>query len=243
MRIIINGTEFSQIEMDTWKRKRIHKVLRNLKKTLPMTETTDVLCDRLTTLKINMSYEEIISSIKSKLVLGEIGMKLATLFFKNKRRNAITTIYTSGIKAEKFTKIIDSLMIENKQEYRKANLAACPDHYVLKASDGILEVIETTGNMPVPTQFFITFGDETGLKEPRNPTYPYQSTGIAKLKDGTIIGGVRHQFRDTEHGLEVRTLVEFPFVCPKTIIKEHQKHLAVEWSNWIHWAIKHQSQF
>ena len=81
------------------------------------------------------------------------------------------------------------------------------------------------------------------MKEPRNLNYPYQSTGIAKLKDGTIVGGVRHQFRDTRSGIEVRALVEFPNLCPKMIIKEHQKHLAAEWSNWIDWAIKHQSQF
>lgn len=243
MKIIIDGKEFTNDEMNRWKRERISKVLGTLRKTLPLTQDTAILLDQLTLLKLKMPYAEILSLLKAKLAIGEMGMKFAATLSGNKRRAAVTTIFADGISAEKFSIIIDSLMLEDKEEYRKVNLAACPDHYVLRPHNGTLEVIETTGNTPVPTQFFITFNDETGLKEPRNLNYPYQSTGIAKLKDGTIVGGVRHQFRDTQSGIEVRTLVEFPNLCPKIIIKEHQKHLAVEWSNWIDWAIKNQSQF
>lgn len=243
MKIIINGDEFTKNELDRWKRKRVEKVLKNLKVTLPIGKNTEELCDKLTLIKLKMSYEEITSLMKLKLIIGQIGMKAAAILSGDKRRTAITTIFADGITAEKFGLIIDSLMLEDSLEYRKINLAACPDHYVLRPFNETLEVIETTGNTPVPTQFFITFKDETGLKEPRNLNYPYQSTGIAKLKDGTIVGGVRHQFRDTQSGLEVRALVEFPNLCPQIIIKEHQKHLAAEWSSWIDWAIKNQSQF
>ena len=243
MKIIINGKEFTKSEMDNWKRKRISKVLKNLKKTLPMADDTDTLCDRLTALKMKMSYEEITSLLKVKLAIGEAGMKFAAAFSGGKRRASFTTIFAEGITGEKFSRIIDSLMLEETEEHREANLAACPDHYALRSCNGTLEVIETTGNMLVPTRFFITFNDETGLKEPRDFNYPYQSTGVAKLKNGTIIGGVRHQFRDTQSGIEVRTLVEFPILCPIRILKEHQKHLAAEWSSWIIWAIKNQSQY
>lgn len=243
MKIIINGDEFTKKELDSWKRKRVGKVIKNLKVTLPMVKDTDELCDRLMSIKLKMSYEEITFSMKLKLIIGQIGMKAAAILSGNKRRTAITTIFADGITADKFNKIIDSLMLEDSPEYRKINLAACPDHYVLRPCGETLEVIETTGNTPVPTRFFITFNDETGLKEPRNLNYPYQSTGIAKLKGGTIVGGVRHQFRDTQSGIEVRALVEFPNLCPKAIVREHQKHLAAEWSYWIDWAIKNQSQF
>lgn len=243
MNIMINGKEFTKDEMDNWKRKRIGKVLKNLKKDLPMTRDINPLCEELTSLKMNMSYEEITSLIKAKLAVGEAGMKITAVFSGNRRRTAVTTIFADGITAEKFAKMIDCLMMEDTEEYRKVNLAACSDHYVLRACNGTLEVIETTGNMPVPARFFITFNDETGLREPRNLQYPHQSTGVSRLKNGTVIGGVRHQFRDTETGIEVRTLVEFPCLCPNTIIREHQKHLAVEWSNWISWAIKNQSRF
>ena len=30
------------------------------------------------------------------------------------------------------------------------------------------------------------------------------------MKDGTTIGGVRHQFKDTDTGIEVSLVVEFP---------------------------------
>lgn len=131
-------------------------------------------------------------------------------------------------------------MMEDTAEHRRINLSVSPDHYVLVPRGNTLEVIETMGNTPVPTQFFITFYDETGLQTPRDPSYPYQSVGIAKLKDGTVIGCVRHQFRDTATGIEAKTLVEFPAICPNIIVKEHQKHLASEWSGWIQWAIDHQ---
>ena len=61
-----------------------------------------------------------------------------------------------------------------------------------------------------------------------------------KKRISKILGGVRHHFKDTETGIEARTGVEFPAICPKIILKEHQKHLAVEWSGWIQWAIDHQ---
>jgi len=153
--------------------------------------------------------------MKAKLAVGQVGMKFAAAFSGNKRRAAVTTIFADGITAEKFSEIIDFLMLEDKQEHRKVNVVACPNHYVLRPCDETLEVIETPGNVPVPTQFFITLNDDTGLIESRDLSYPYQSTGVAKLKDGAIIGGVRHQFRDMQSGIEVRTLVEFPILCQK----------------------------
>lgn len=240
IKAVINGKEFTMDEMNLWKQKRIRKVLHNLKRRISWTDDTDRMCEQLTALKLQLSYEEIVNLLRIKLAVGVVGMKLAAFLSGKKRLAAITTVFADGITAETFSRMIDALMLEETPEHKKVNLSACPDHYALIANNGTLEVIESTGNMPVPTQFFITFNDETGLQEPRDFRYPYQSTGIAKLKDGTIIGGVRHQFRDTKKGIEVRTLVEFPWICPKTVIKEHQKHLAVEWSNWISWAVQNQ---
>jgi len=190
--------------------------------------------------KAQMSYDEIICDLKGKLAIGKIGMKLAVLFSFGKRRMAVTHIYATGIHTEVLGKIIDDLMLNPTEKNRRANLSVCPDHYVLNPHDDTLEVIETTGNCPVPTQFFITFNDETGLQTPRSEDYPYQSVGIAKLRDGTVIGGVRHQFKNTEDGIEGILTVEFPWLCPASITREHQKHLAAEWSGWIEWAIDHQ---
>ena len=48
MKIIINEDEFTKNELDSWKRKRVGKVLKNLKVTLPIVKETDELCNRLT---------------------------------------------------------------------------------------------------------------------------------------------------------------------------------------------------
>lgn len=240
MRIVIDGTEFTENELNEWKKRRIKKVLRNLKSNIIPSDNIDMLNAALTTVKMGLSYNDITCLLKKKLAFGEWGMKVMSALSKERRSKATTTIYADGISAAKLSAKLDRLMVEPTEEYKKVNLTACPDHYVLMPRNGILEVIETTGNSPVPTQFFITFDDETGLKEPRDLSYTHQSTGVAKLKDGTIIGGVRHQFKDTPTGIEARLLVEFPAICPKWIIKEHQKHLAAEWSSWIKWITNHQ---
>ncbi len=240
MRILIDGKEFTKEEMNQWKQGRVAKVFRNLKKPAPLAESLDALCDELTERKLCIPYEEMIASLRMKLAIGRIGMKLAAVCSGGRRRAASTTLFASGIGAERFSKMVEALMLEDTEAHRRANIAACPDHYVLLPRKEMLEVIETTGNAPVPTQFFITLEEETGLQEPRDTRYPYQSVGIAKLADGTMIGGVRHQFRDTQEGMEVRTWVEFPAICPKGLIKAHQKHLAAEWSSWIAWAIENQ---
>jgi hypothetical protein len=96
-----------------------------------MADDIDALSDRLTEFKLKMSYEEIISPMKAKLAVGQVGMKFAAAFSGNKRCAAVTTIFADGITAEKFSEIIDSLMLEDKQEHRKVNVVACPNHYVL----------------------------------------------------------------------------------------------------------------
>ena len=243
MKIYIEGKEFTKAECDAWKRKRAKKVFRILKKQMPKESDADHLCELLTEWKLHMSYEDIVSCIHIRLAVGSIAMKLAALCSGKRRSKAITTIYADGIRAETLHPIIEALMLQDNEVHRRVNVGAYPDHYALIPRNDTLEVIETTGTAPVPTQFFITFHEESGIQEPRDASYPFQSVGVAKLKDGTLIGGVRHQFKNTETGIEVRTLVEFPGICPRMIVKAHQKHLAVEWSNWIRWAKEQQREY
>ncbi len=236
MEIILDGKSFTQKQLDTWKRKRVHKVLRTFRIDVDPSEKTDVLCQTLVHAKMQLSLEEMRKRLKWKLIVSAWAMKLASIVSRGKRRVALATIYAEGITAEGFSKEIDKLMLEATEENQRVNLSVCPDHYVLNPYNNILEVIETTGNSPLPTQFFITFDEETGIKEVRDLSYSHQSVGVAKLRDGTIVGGVRHQFRDAPAGLEARLLVEFPSICPKFLLKAHQKHLATEWSGWISWV-------
>lgn len=233
MKIMIDGRIFTQQSLQQWRRKRAIHVLKACKAPIDLSDQTDDLCRQLTDLKIKLSSDDMRQRLNSKLIVSERLMKLARILSGEKRSAAKTIIYAEGLTAEDVSSALDKLMLEATEENRRINLAVCPDHYVLHPHKGILEVIETAGNSPLPTQFFITFNDETGLKEPRNLDYTHQSVGVAKLKDGTVVGGVRHQFKDTPTGIKARLLVEFPAICPKSLLRAHQKHLAAEWSGWL----------
>jgi|SRR5690625_1196499 len=131
---------------------------------------------------------------------------------------------------------IDNLMLNPSEENNRVNLSACPDHYALRPlGENELEVIEMTGNAPVPVHFFIVFDDETGLQTSRAHSYAYQSGGVARMKNGTVIGGVRHQIKDTETGMKIKLSVEFLALNPTSIIKSLQMHLACGFSDWLQW--------
>jgi hypothetical protein len=53
------------------------------------------------------------------------------------------------------------------------------------------------------------------------------------LADGTYIGTVINQFRDTPEGLEVRLEVNMPSAMDPALITGHEDHLAVEFNNWV----------
>ena len=163
-------------------------------------------------------------------------MKWAAKWSKKPRKKAIITIFESGLTAASFSIMLEKLMLEKTNVHKRVNLGACPDHYALQPHGDKLEVIETAGNSPLPTQFFLKLGGEAEIEEPRDASYPFQTVGAASLANGSNIGGIRHQFRDTEKGLEARFCVEFPSLCPDNLIKEHQFHLAAEWSRWIAWC-------
>ena len=122
MKICIDGKPFTKGEQDEWKRKRVKKVLKNLNKRLADEEDADVLCERLTELKLSMSYEEIVSCIRVKLAVGRIGMKLAAVLSGKKRRTSVTTIYADGIKVKPCTLSLDALMMQDCEEHRRVNL-------------------------------------------------------------------------------------------------------------------------
>ncbi|MGV9719928.1 hypothetical protein [Nocardia beijingensis] len=112
---------------------------------------------------------------------------------------------------------------------------ACPDHYIIATSaDGRQEVVEVTGGAVLASRFFVDYADSSGVPISADPAYPLAVTGTAALADGTVIGGVRHQFRDEAGGgFRSRLAVAFPAAVPGLHIAEHQWHLACEFGNWI----------
>ena len=239
MKIIINQKEVSQERIEHWRKQRIHKAAKILNLQLPNTDNTEILDQALLEAKMKLTYEELIQQIGTKLKWSQYLMKWAAKWSKKPRKRAVVTIFASGLTAASFSIMLEKLMLEKTNVHKRVNLGACPDHYALQAHGDKLEVIETAGNSPMPTQFFLDLGAEAEIEEPRDASYPFQTVGAASLANGCNIGGIRHQFRDTEKGLEARFCVEFPSLCPDSLIKEHQLHLASEWSRWITWCKEH----
>ena len=239
MKIMINQKEVSQERIEQWRKHRILKAAKMLNLQLPNTDNTEILDQALLEAKMKLTYEELIQKIGTKLKWSQYLMKLAAKWSKKPRKRAVVTIFASVLTAASFSKRLEKLMLENTDAHKRANLGACPDHYALQRRGDILEVIETAGNSPLPTQFFLDLGGEAEIEEPRDASYPFQSVGVARLANGCNVGGIRHQFRDTEKGLEVRFCIEFPSLCPDSLIKEHQLHLSAEWSRWITWCKEH----
>jgi hypothetical protein len=115
-----------------------------------------------------------------------------------------------------------------------AFLAACPDHHLFRPSTNPRgqEVWETTGGAPFASRFYFAAEVTTGLVTPADPGYPVQLAGAAKLADGTIIGGIRHQFRDEDDGTRALLTVEFPWLIGPLTPSAHRWHLACEFTNW-----------
>ena len=236
MKIMINQKEVSQERIEQWRKQRIHKAAKILNLQLPNTDNMEILDQALLEAKMKLTYEELIQQIGTNIKWSQYLMKWAAKWSKKSRKRAVVTIFASGLTAASFSIMLEKLMLEKTNVHKRVNLGACPDHYALQAYGDKLEVIETAGNSPLPTQFFLKLGGEAEIEEPRDASYPFQTVGAASLANGCNIGGIRHQFRDTEKGLEARFCVEFPSLCPDSLIKEHQLHLAAEWSKWIAWC-------
>lgn len=227
----IGGREIAQQELDAWERRRLFAACRRLG--IPLDGDICDLRDRLAETKRSWGYERLVARLRKALRLSTV-LSIAMARTSGRRRVcSVVVLRVDGISAEEASRRLECVMLEATPTNDSANLAACPDHWVLRPHGGTrLEVIEATGGSPFPTQFFIEFGDESGLTTKRDLSFPYQSTGTARARNGSVIGGVRHQFRDDNGRVEARLCVEFPAVMPRFFVREHQMHLACEFSNW-----------
>lgn len=235
--VYIDGKVFSREQVDAWERQRISAVMKIFGQQAK-SEDLDVLRAKLVEIKQIIPYDQMVRRLRIGLALSSFSTGLMSALSFGKRRQCVIEMVVEGLSAKKASAGIEELMLQPTPENDAVNLSACPDHFVLRPlGDGGLEVIETTGGSPFPMQFFIDYDDEHGLSIPRDTSYPFQSVGIARLKNGTAVGGVRHQFRDDVGGLRARLAVDFPGLAPSYFIREHQKHLACEFSGWFRWLM------
>jgi hypothetical protein len=229
---IVNGQELTWNALKEWESKRLVVASRFLKRKLgyrqKITSSADFLKLKLETPEDNMRR-----ALGRSLALSSLLTKAMTILSFGRRKQCVTEFIIHGCAAETLFHGFNRMMLDNTSENRANCLAACPDHYLLKGcKDHTQEVIEAAASMPLPLQFFVTYGDEEGLVTPKDSSYPFQAAGIARLKNGLAMGGVRHQMKDIPDGCAVRLTVEFPALLPNSSIKEHQLHLACEFYHW-----------
>ncbi|WP_201791267.1 hypothetical protein [Aeromicrobium sp. PE09-221] len=158
----------------------------------------------------------------------------ATSALSGRRRHCVTELLVPGGSAEQFVTWFEEITFSNNREQMER---ACPDHFVLRISNGRQEVLETNGGSPFAAKFSIDYADLSSLTTPADPTFTHRLDGVALARNGQPIGGVRHQFRDTPEGVHARLMVEFPLPTPGAIVRGHRWHLACEFSNWFEAAI------
>lgn len=244
VKIYINNKEVSIKEINNWELNRSKKVAYYLQKKshIPVKDITidengvrDIKDVRheLTKLKLNIGSEKIREILNSTLNFTTFCVKLINLLSLKKRKSSIIEMTVKGCNSEEMLKRYFNLMLKNTSKNLELGISANPDHYILRGNgEMVQEVIETTGGSPMPTQFFIYYGNDSGLNSKVDDSYQVQAAGICCLKDGTPIGGVRHQMCDEKDGIRVKLEVEFPALLTKSMIKQHQMHLACEFSNW-----------
>lgn len=246
----INGKVVSHDKVNEWEFKRmvaVHKVLKTMEgaKFSPnfdkwiKDKKIDAMRSDILKVKMQLGIDKMRSELKIRSNLADVISKFSNIL-TNKRKFSMTEIVipnTNLTPEELLDRIIDIMMVNN-DKHLEINLNTNPDHYVLQeVTDNIQEVLETTGGAPLPTHFFAHYNDEEKLQSSFDPKFDVQAPGTARLEDGTIIGGVRHQVGREKNGLRFRALVEFPAVLPNYMIKEHQLHLACEFGHWISAAI------
>lgn len=231
----IDDRYVSRVEMDKWMIGRLRIAEKKLGlKHMPESEPKEMLAE-LTEEKLKFSHEDMLNKLGREISTCDKGLSLMATLAGGRTKNCITVMDVEGLDLDTFMKNYDCLQTKNSPENLKANIGVSPDHYYLGVNEkGEMEVIENCGNNLMVSRFFITYGDERGLNSPREgDLYESQSTGHAIFGTGKTGGGVRHQFHKTENGFQAKLLVEFPALIPQTIVKNHQMHLALEFSNWV----------
>ncbi|MHC3403331.1 hypothetical protein [Aerococcus sp. Group 2] len=233
MKITIAGQVVCQEKLDNWEYRHTRQALKNLGNPPKPADNLTTLRNKLNQLKQSLSYEEIVHRLGWKLKLMALVMRYISRLSFGRVKYAACTLEVDELTIEEFAPLAKDFVSKDSTEIRQINLEANPEHYVLEPRGQLFEVIETAGASPLPIQFFIDFSSDQGLVSQADPAYPLQMVGLAYLANGIPVGGIRHQFRNTETGMEAKTLVEFPAACPSYIVKDHCLHLALEWKNWI----------
>ncbi|KAG0012681.1 hypothetical protein BGZ81_001435 [Podila clonocystis] len=199
--------------------------------------TMDEQRQELAELKCKLGDDKVHHILRLYLALAQVMMIIVSFLSFGRRKFSIVEMVITGTDMDPATFLtrLECLFLNGADEYKMMRLKSCPDHYLISmTNDNTMEIIETTGGSPLPTQFFFRQGDEEGMRSKRDPTYDVQMHGAARSKSGTIIGALRHQIRKEPNGdgLRAKLLIEFPSLMPNYMIRQHQAHLMCEFNHW-----------
>lgn len=245
--IYINNEQIPQEAVLSWEYKRLKVNYKRLKRISTgaisndfnkwqAERNIDKMREALLSIKMNLGMADLKSKLSNQYKLGNLISVIAVKLSFGRRKFSEVDFYIpkSGITIQEVASQIDDIMLINTQAHFKINLNTNPDHYVLRGmSNTIQEVLEFTGGSPLPTNFYAHYGDTEDLKSVLSKGYEEQLVGTARLANGFIIGGVRHQLKQAENGIRFKALVEFPAMLPNFMIKQHELHLACEFGRWL----------
>lgn len=244
----MDGKKVTKEEIDLWELKRLKKEYRFLKrrgfkfsekfKSSLEERNIDEARKELALLKTTYSPNVFRKLLRKKYILGNFASRIAVSLTTKRKYSIVDIVIPYSSKSpEEVMDSIKKIMLQNTKQHLYINLSTTPDHFVLvSTAENIQEVLEVTGGSPLPNHFFAHYGDEKGLTSVLSEGFTVQAPGTARLKDGTIIGGVRHQIKKEFNGLRFRALVEFPSLVPNYMIKKHQYHLACEFRQWLSYS-------
>jgi hypothetical protein len=116
-------------------------------------------------------------------------------------------------------------------------LSSHPEHYVLPPYTGINPgIVETIGGHPTRLKTLPPDDLPAFVTSAESDSYPIKQPARVELDDGTVMGWLLHQYRDTEAGCEFILRVWWPAAAPDIFFEEHAQHFAVEFRNFIRMA-------
>ena len=229
----IAGRTHARADVLAWEDRRIDAAAKKLGLAAPAAGDLGVRREAWLDAKRRLGDDEILRRVHRDTALADIIARVQARISR-RRRVSVTELFVPDASAGDFVEWFERITFRSD---RDAMELACPDHFVLRMLDGRQHVVETNGGSPFAAQFTIDYDDVSSLVTPIDPLFPHRLDGVARASDGTAIGGVRHQFRDTPAGVHARLVVEFPAVMLSSIVRGHRWHLACEFSNWFEAAV------
>ena len=226
----IDGQQFDRAAVEAWEDHRAKVVMRKLGLpdpglTLPQRRAA------LLAHKLVMGNAAIRRRLRFDLFCSGLIAIILALLSGPRRSMSVVELAVSSGSAEQFKAWFEARVPLDDQA---GMVAGCPDHYIIDTNAaGHQVVLETVGGAPFPSEVLITYGDDSSLKTPPDPSYPLQIFGVARLTGGRAAGGVRHQLRQEGVGFRALITAEFPSATLGYMIAQQRWHLATEFSNWI----------